>query len=364
MGQQPRAGRRALWAALAALLPAGPVVAQAPPKEPPSPELVAALAVGAGAAPRTGALGSLGVLCTGAHPDLAVWTLQGPLSTADGRCSLGAAALFGLAVGGEARPLACLAALRAGDEESCWTLVDSAQVPPFPDAWRDWVRDEKPILAGTLEEDAYNGTLVLAHRADAAAFDAAARGDLTYVQLFREPARYRGQVVRVEGRMKRVRRYDDPPEKAREAGVAHLYEGWLFNDDFGINPVCCVFTELPPGLRVAETMEERVRFAGYFFKRYRYKAGDTPGPNEWRDAPLLVGKVVAVLPRAAAAPPAEWGRPLLPLFLALVAGTVLFVVSLTLWLRRGDRRVRRRLAALAPRPFDLPPEPPPADPED
>jgi hypothetical protein len=282
------------------------------------------------------------------------------MATADGRCSLGAAALFGLAAGGQPRALPCLAVLRVGEERLCWTLVDTSQVRPFPDAWRDWVHDNAPIRDDPLEVDAYARTLLLAHWTDAAALDKAARRDLTFVQLFREPAKYRGQLVRIGGRLKRVRRYDDPPQAAREGGVGHLYEGWLFNDDFGANPVCCVFTDLPDGLRVAETMEERVEFAGYYFKRYRYKAGDTPGANQWREAPLLVGRFVSVSPHASAAPE-DWGRPLLPLFLSLVGGTLAFVIVLTLWLRRSDDRVRRRLAAAVRQPFDPtgpPPEPP------
>ncbi len=215
--------------------------------------------------------------------------------------------------------------------------------------------DEKPILDDPNEADAYAQTLALAHWTDTAALDKAARRDLTYVQLFREPAAYRGQIVRIAGRMKRIRRYDDPLEKARLAGVAHIYEGWLFNDDFGANPVCCVFTDLPDGLRVSEKMEERVEFAGYFFKRYRYKAADTTGPNQWRDAPLLIGRVVAVLPHAPDTA-ADWGRPLLPVFLALVGGTIAFVVVLSVWLNRGDHHVRRRLTAVTPRTFELPPE--------
>jgi hypothetical protein len=277
------------------------------------------------------------------------------LFDSDVRCSLGATALFGLSAGGVPRPLPALAALRAGEEKVCWTLVDTAQVRPFAEAWRGWVTDSKPILDDPQEVEAYARTLILAHWTETAALEKAARRDLTYVQLFREPEKYRGEIVRVSGRMKRIRRYDDPPEIARRAGVRYLYEGWMFNADFGSNPVCCVFTDLPEGLRATEKMEERVEFAGYLFKRYRYKAGDTPKPNQWREAPLIVGRVVAVLPRDVEHP-TDWSW-VMPAFLTLVGGSVAAVVFLTVWLRRGDDRVRRRLAALAPRPFVLENEP-------
>jgi hypothetical protein len=290
--------------------------------------------------------------------------LRGPVAGPDGRISLAATTLFGLASGGGGRPLACLAVLRAGDEKELWSIVDTSKVRPFPDAWRSWVTDERPILDDPPEVEAYAQTLALAHWTDTAALDKAARRDLTYVQLFRDSAKYRGEIVRIAGRMKRIRRYDDPPERARLAGVAHIYEGWLFNDDFGTNPVCCVFTDLPEGMRASEKMEERVEFAGYFFKRYRYKAADTPGANQWRDAPLLIGRVVAVLPHPPETSSDDWSRPLLPIFLSLVGGTIAFVVLLTVWLNRSDRHVRRRLTAVAPQTFEPPPEPttePPPD---
>ena len=284
-----------------------------------------------------------------AEPDAAVPEV---LKSADGRCSLGATALFGIATAGDVRPLACLAVLQAGDERQCWTLVDTARVRPFADAWRDWVTDEKPIQSDPLEVEAYAQTLILAHTTATKALEKHARADLTFVQLFREPAKYRGEVVRIGGRMKRIRRYDDPPERARQAGISHIYEGWLFNDDFGANPVCCVFTDLPEGLRVAETMEEKVDFVGYFFKRYRYKAGDTPKPNQWRDAPLIIGRVASVSPMRNASTTDDWGRTLAPIFLSLIGGTAAFVVLLTLWLRRGDDRARRRLTDVTRRQFE------------
>jgi hypothetical protein len=313
--QWSRSNRQALWIALAVLLQIRVAAAEPPRQQPPDdpPAMLEAQA------------------------------------TADGRCSLGASALFGLATGADARPLACLAVLQAGDELNCWTLVDTSRFRPFPNAWLDWITDGKPILADRLEADAFARTLVLAQWTDTAVLDKAGRRDLTYVQLFRETPKYRGQVVRLEGRMKRIRRDDEPPEKAREAGVSHLYEGWMFNDDFGVNPVCCLFTDLPDGLRVSEKMEERVEFAGYLFKRYRYKAVDTPKAGQWREAPLLIGRVVAVFPRATDTSN-EWSWLLLSAFLAVIGGTVVFVVLLTLWLRRDDARVRRRLAALAPPP--------------
>src|SRR5262249_33043447 len=122
------------------------------------------------------------------------------------------------------------------------------------------------------------------------------------------------------------------------------------------NPVCILFTELPPGLKPGDKLEVQVRFAGYFYKLYRYHSADK---NKPRDAPLLIGHTVTVLE-----PPHEgdlnWFKQLIPLFLTLgcvVLGGLLF---LPLSYRRADEQVRRRLAAIRLGEFVAPaPDTPP-----
>jgi hypothetical protein len=164
-----------------------------------------------------------------------------------------------------------------------------------------------------------------------------------------EPRKYRGEVVHVEGHVRRVRRFD-PPMMAEQAGVRDLYEGWLFDKAYGANPICLVFTELPEGLSIAEKMDQPVTFDGYFFKKYRYQAAD--GKAEGREAPLLIGNtpVLTAAPVAAAAPAdTGWSTSLLIGFMALVLVSVGLLLGLIWWFRRGDRQVRSRIArATAP----------------
>lgn len=216
------------------------------------------------------------------------------------------------------------------------------------------VRDGTPVGKGprgpndeNLDEHyVYCYVLYEAHRTPAPAFARSTRNDLTFAHLYRETGKYRGEVVHVEGRLKRLRRYD-PPLAAAEQGVRHLYEGWVFMDGAGGNPVCVVFTELPPGLKPAESLDRRVAFDGYLFKRWRYKSVRTEGTNEWQQAPLLIGHTL-VLAETAAAPAEGWTSPLLPLFLLGLFALVLAVaLGLVWWFRRSDRRVRARVAALA-----------------
>jgi hypothetical protein len=79
----------------------------------------------------------------------------------------------------------------------------------------------------------------------------------------------------------------------------------------------------------------------------RYKAEDSKKPNEYREAPVLIGHSL-VMPAVAAAPAdtgTEWPKGMLWSFLALAAGVMLFVGGLGYWFRWNDARVRRRLTA-------------------
>jgi hypothetical protein len=119
-----------------------------------------------------------------------------------------------------------------------------------------------------------------------------------------------------------------------------------------------VFTDLPPGMKTGEKVEYQVSFDGYLFKRYRYKAADNLKANEWREAPLLIGRTLVWKAPPAAAAESGWAEQLLPAFVGLILLTVATVVGLSWWMRRGDRQVRSRLAgARAPTFVEPAPEP-------
>ncbi len=291
-------------------------------------------------------------LVAGAHPDIQVWNLRGPLSTKSGRIQIGAASLFLAGFGPPAgTPLVELATLQAGDDRSCWDLLDTDHLRPFPPALLEagLIRDRKGIYNGDPEIEAYNQILILAHYTSAKAFAGGARRDLKYVNLFNEPERLRGQVVHVQGRLVKLLRFD-PPDEARGAGVSDLFESWIMTDDYGENPVCAVFTDLPAGLTVGNRrLNVPVGFDGYYFKRYRYKSPDTKKANAFRDAPLIIGHTLTGQfgPSAAAEGGVsdDWGQNLIWIFLGVVGGSVLVVVVLTAWFRYNDSRVRRRISA-------------------
>jgi hypothetical protein len=133
------------------------------------------------------------------------------------------------------------------------------------------------------EREAYFTVLAKARDLPLAILDEAARRDLGYVELFNDPESYRGEVVTVSGQLRRLM-----PVAAEDNshGFVTLYEGWLFTDDSGSNPIRIVFSSLPEGMPTGERVRAFVRFTGYFFKRtgYQNKAGDLHA------APLLLGQ--------------------------------------------------------------------------
>jgi hypothetical protein len=203
------------------------------------------------------------------------------------------------------------------------------------------IEDKTHVLSAAEnygEAQAYNYLLLQADTTSAAGFARSARRDVTFAHLFEEPGKYRGQVVHIEGRLKRLRRFDAPRSAAKQ-GVPVLYEGWIFGEAYFSNPYCVIATAVPQSIPLAEKLDQHVSFDGYFFKRYRYQAGDG-----WRDAPLLIGH--ALVDQESGSPRNDSGsfaNLLLPILIAVFGISVVLVAGLHWWFRRADRRLRNRL---------------------
>ena len=112
-------------------------------------------------------------------------------------------------------------------------VKDNAPVAPWDD------RDPE-------EGNAYYHTLVLAHTTSAKAFANSARRDVTFAHLFEEPEKYRGEVIHFEGqRLKRVRALETPKDIRTAYDLPRFYEGWIFAQQYGANPVCVIFMVAP-----------------------------------------------------------------------------------------------------------------------
>jgi hypothetical protein len=206
--------------------------------------------------------------------------------------------------------------------------------------WLDDIIDdtELPALSENREEYyAYNHFVLWARKFSLDQLAAHTRKELTWRLLFgRDRTRYRGEIARVEGRLKRLIWIGS--NKALEAqGVKDLYEAWIFGRDYFSNPTCVILSELPPGLEPAEDIRDVNVYAdGFYFKRYKYRAA-----NDTRLAPLVIGRSLVVKkpqPVAVSAGESAFDRLFLPTLLTSLFGMVVLAFGLQWWFRRGDRR--------------------------
>jgi hypothetical protein len=246
---------------------------------------------------------------------------------------------------GTAQPLTAAALLQAGSGFSLWSALpenpsaEESKAPPLVNL--ESVKDETPIRSGE-EGLAFCEALVKAHKTANQAFQSSATRRLTYANLYNESKLHRGKVVHFEGQLRRLARFE-PPEETKLDGVTDQYEGWIFDlKNYGPNPVCVIFTDLPAGLEPGDKLDVRVSFDGYFFKRYRYKAADT-----WRDAPLLIGHTIIVNQKPAKSDADEGGffSGFMAITFLILLGCVFFLaLALTMWYRRSDRLVQTRVS--------------------
>jgi hypothetical protein len=305
------------------------------------------LAFGTTVTPQTGPLGLVGTLYLGQAPEVQAWVLQSPWADRRIRGWIGTSTLVGLGEGPAGlRALTELAALQVGDHLDCWRLINTDEVRRLPVGMLGWITDETPNNPDNdLETEALYRVLLQASQTSAAAFVKAARPDLTYNHLFTQPKKHRGEVVRVEGRLKGVRR-QDPPQLLRDAGVRDVFEGMIAADAYGAKRFYVMFTELPPSVPLQDRLDLPVSFAGYFFKKYRYAQVKDHQPEQLQFAPLLIGRTIRAQPDLGEEDESAWVGPLLPWVVGIMLGAAGLVLALILWFRRSDQRVRRRLEAL------------------
>lgn len=155
-------------------------------------------------------------------------------------------------------------------------------------------------------------------------------------------AAHRGDRLVLEGTARRITRIAVTSERWQKLiGQDHYWELFLFVSTPLIKiagkmqesyPVVCCCLDLPPGLPTGDQVTERLRLAGFGFKRYRYETRQQQGPAAAlvRESPLLLAGRPLWLPAAAAAQLPVWLR-WLPVALAVAAAFLLWQRS---WRRR------------------------------
>lgn len=93
---------------------------------------------------------------------------------------------------------------------------------------------------------------------------------VTFSQLYRNAAQYRGNVVAIRGEFMGVVHYPAPPN---DKGIKGYYQAWL-RPDRENDPVVVYCLRLPPGFPKGMRIQEPVEVVGVFFKRWVYHAQD------------------------------------------------------------------------------------------
>ena len=253
--------------------------------------------------------------------------------------------------------LSALALLRTTEYFDYWKLFTPMENPTLRLDLLQRVRD-KGFFPSITDDDeaelmAYYDFLAVASRTPVETYAQKARADVTYAQLIRHPAEFRGEIIRLEGTLKGLSKVD-APKMLQLAGIPVLYEAWIFDEAIGIRPYIVVLTEVPEGLEPAKKMTIRVSCEAFYFKKGDYGLLD-PNEKQRRVAPLFIGRTLRVIPRKVD-PESGLGDALLIAgmsFLLLAGFTIFFF---TIWYRRNDRRVLERLRIARTSEFVPPPQ--------
>ncbi len=157
----------------------------------------------------------------------------------------------------------------AEDEAETIRMIELSRLREFVDHERD------------LAAEPYYYSLDLARHNPPEWLEEHGRRDLTWAQLFRDPEKYRGQLVLLRGRLRRLIRDD---VDANDYGLTSRYEGWLYTEDSGKYAYCVIVTDPPTGMPLG-AINESVAVAGYFLGWWRHKNQD----DKLTSSPVILG---------------------------------------------------------------------------
>lgn len=266
-----------------------------------------------------------------------------------GRAALAGASMVSIRDG-----LAALVLYRHAQNNGAWVAAPAPQLrrvldPELIDRDR-FVGIEDGRLRPSFRDnpDEYHSYLYVigyAHDVPPEAMARAVKPEITYVHLLEHPTRYRGAVVRVDGRLRQLRQWDAPRSLWND-GIRDFYEGVIESDRYFAHRYYVVLTEMPAGIKPGDKLDIPVTCYAFFFKRAYLEAKD----GTKKAAPLLVGRGL-VLRKEPPPPPLDessWmDSPGLLVFAGLAA-TAALVGGLIFWFRRGDQAVQSRLALARP----------------
>lgn len=179
----------------------------------------------------------------------------------------------------------------------------------------------------------------------AAAIRAASTGPATFLQLYQQPAAYRGELVTIAGTVRRAS-YRAAPQN--DQGIEGYHQVWLQASGTSSSLLVVFVLELPPGFPTGDGLEAEVTLTGFFFKRWAYAAQDTI-----RTAPVVLARTLEWQQPAAVATARQtsWW----PYLGAAIVGTVLALLAVRFRTPRNqalDRYTDDSVGDIEPPPID------------
>ncbi|HET6422095.1 MAG TPA: hypothetical protein VFG20_00335 [Planctomycetaceae bacterium] len=171
--------------------------------------------------------------------------------------------------------------------------------------------------------------------------------DVIFRQIWEEPEKYQGKLIRLRIRAKQTVRYETSLEKdgrpSNPLGLKEVFEVVGPTEDAIPFHYFVVCPEKPDALKLGDNLDSEVVFVGYFLKIMEYKARD----GNTRGAPLLIGRMRMVGGPGAATklPPSNTGWYFTFAILGIVVVAAIYAYS--------TYRARRR-AETQPLPATLP----------
>lgn len=229
-----------------------------------------------------------------------------------------------------------------GDAVRVVATADDAGETPAPQAGRAGRLDKAILVAikdntfgvTAAEKPAYDAILAKVCNTPLAELEPLARRDVPFAVLMLEADRFRGELLAIEGDVRRLNRLSAPDD---EPTAGEAFEAWLFTADSGINPYRVVLTSLPDDASLGDVLNPpiRARVTGYFFKRYSYATA-----NHFHTAPLLLAKTLTPLARSKspATPPTKNSRSLTLLAIGVLMAFLIVGLAVEMIARRRGRR--------------------------
>jgi len=203
-----------------------------------------------------------------------------------------------------------------------WQMADPQDEGALTEEDLAAIRDDEPFRKA--EHPAWFKLFGVLQTEDQVSLDERSIGPVTFIQLYRQPKEYRGELVELRGTLRRSEPLPAPPN---DHGIESYYRTWVFPDDNPSNPIVVYTLSVPDGFPSGMTLVEKVELQGFFFKRWPYVATDAI-----RTAPVVLASELdwIAMPEAESpAPPLSIGA-----MLGLATAFAALVVIVVWWRTR------------------------------